>query len=335
MEALSGEGSGQLLTRKRITLTTWQKIALRAKNMGTITVIGLLILSCILFVLVRKGWIDNQTLQNLANIAAIVALVAAVLIFIIPAATRPEPDPNATPNGVTPSPVVTTVSAPDPRIYTVAISEVMANPCGKSDGTEAVWNEYIELYNYGNRPVDVSGWWISDGEVNLGNPDQIVSWGTRHPRVSLGDTVEMNSTIIPPSGYAVILPAIYHQGEGAYKMPYIFPDGAILLTISEGTLLGSDDYGLEVLEFRNTVTLYEGTENIISKIISTYGTPKLSSSPHNLPDDGLDRLPFFLPDCYSAERIEPSEVDSEDNWRMIKEGTPGFGPYIPHGNGNS
>lgn len=54
--------------------------------MGTIAFISLLVLSFVLFGLVRKGLINDQTLQTLANIAAIVALIAAALVFIVPAA---------------------------------------------------------------------------------------------------------------------------------------------------------------------------------------------------------------------------------------------------------
>lgn len=69
--------------------------------MGTVTVVGLLLLSIVLLVSARKRWINSETLQTLANIAAIVALVAAALVFIVPAAT-PSDSPsiiNGDPNG--------------------------------------------------------------------------------------------------------------------------------------------------------------------------------------------------------------------------------------------
>lgn len=65
--------------------------------MGTVAVIGLLLLSIILFVSVRKRWIDDKTLQTLANIAAIVALIGTALVFIVPAATQPTSTLTITP----------------------------------------------------------------------------------------------------------------------------------------------------------------------------------------------------------------------------------------------
>src|SRR5512138_3088148 len=69
---------------------------------------------------------------------------------------------------------------------TVIISEVMANPCGPIDVRK--WNEYVELYNYGEQPVDVGGWWLADiGEAGAGTPDQLVSWSKRNPDEPLAD----------------------------------------------------------------------------------------------------------------------------------------------------
>ena len=53
-------------------------------------VIGLIVIATILFWSVRKGWIDNRTLETLADIAGIVALIAAVIVFVIPTPNQPE-----------------------------------------------------------------------------------------------------------------------------------------------------------------------------------------------------------------------------------------------------
>jgi len=52
--------------------------------MGVGLGIVLIGIAAVLFLVVKKGWIDNSTLQILTNIAGIVALLAAVAVFIFP-----------------------------------------------------------------------------------------------------------------------------------------------------------------------------------------------------------------------------------------------------------
>ncbi len=52
--------------------------------MRIVAIIVLLLISVFLFILVKKKWLDDRTLQNLANIAVIVTLFAAALVFVIP-----------------------------------------------------------------------------------------------------------------------------------------------------------------------------------------------------------------------------------------------------------
>jgi len=64
--------------------------------MGTAVAVGLIVIATALFLAVRKGWINNETLQTLANIAGIVALLAAAIAFVILPSSSPE-DKEGTP----------------------------------------------------------------------------------------------------------------------------------------------------------------------------------------------------------------------------------------------
>jgi hypothetical protein len=208
---------------------------------------------------------------------------------------------------------------------TVIISEVMANPCGPLDVRK--WNEYIELYNYGDQAVDVGGWWLADiGEA--GTPDQMVSWSQRNPNEPLGNNLILNSTVIPARGFALILSPIYTQGTFPYAMPYRFPANSVILTVASSRSLGDDFFniigdgpGLDVL------VLYKGGASVIQEVISTYGTPKLDQYVRNLRDDNRDNLPLSLHECSSVERVLPTGADAFDNWREVTNGSPGEAPY--------
>jgi hypothetical protein len=258
----------------------------------------------------------------------LIALVGAYLLFYEPGKAPPNPDvPTETPPAPSlPTDTQNTVSSPtasDVMGDTIALTEVMGRPCGTSDTADAVWNEYLELYNYGDHAVNVAGWWITDGEDEKGNPDMLVSWDVRSPTFIFGDKLIFNTTVIPPKSFAIVLPSNYYPGKGEYKMPYIFPVNTIILTIAEGEAIGDDIYGIDVVVAKNPIVLYQGTSTSISNIISTYGTPTFSGSPLNIVDDNKDAIPLALPHCHSAERIDPTGPDIEGNWRKVKDGSPG------------
>ena len=216
---------------------------------------------------------------------------------------------------------------------TIAITEVMANPCGPTTGRgETYWNEYIELYNYGNTPIDVGGWWVTDGEDIKGNPDRLISWNARYPGQKFGSNIGLltDITIIDPDQYALILSPQYLKSE-SYSKPYLIPSGTVILTIDDDLYLGDEGGGLEVSTTLNIVVLYKGTDDYIDLPISTYGSPSLSASPKNIKDDPIkrDRIPLVLNDCFSAERQEAAGPDAEYNWEAVENGTPGSGPYNP------
>jgi len=215
-----------------------------------------------------------------------------------------SPSPTVTSMDVTSFPTATPIDiTPSANSYTIVISEVMASPCGvRPDGSDTFWNEYVEIYNYGNKSIDVNGWWISDGDKFAGNPDIIVSWETRHPGISFGNNLGTSSTIIPPGKVAIILSPKYLSGDVKFPeflKPYIFPEGTIILTIANGDVLGSDDFGIEVVQIHNPVILYQGTDNEIYQVISTYGSPIITGSPTNIRDDEKDSIPLVLDDCYA------------------------------------
>jgi hypothetical protein len=218
------------------------------------------------------------------------------------------------------------VSAPEAQI-TVIISEVMANPCGDIDMRK--WNEYVELYNYGDQPVDVNGWWLADtGAAGAGTPDQLVAWSQRNPNDPLTGNLVLNSTVIPARGFALILSPIYTQGAYPHSMPYRFPSNTVILTAAGSRSLGDDFFGIiGDGQGLDVLVLYKGGASVIQQVISTYGTPKLDQYVANIHDDRRDNLPLDLHECSSAERIRPAGADSFDNWREINKGSPGEAPY--------
>ncbi|HSB01549.1 MAG TPA: lamin tail domain-containing protein [Anaerolineales bacterium] len=218
------------------------------------------------------------------------------------------------------------VSASDVQT-TVIISEVMVNPCGPIDVRK--WNEYVELYNYGDQPVDVGGWWLADtGAAGAGTPDELVAWSQRNPNEPLAGNLVLNSTIIPARGFALLLSPIYTQGAFPYTMPYRFPANVTILTIANSRSLGDDFFGIiGDGQSLDVLVLYKGGSSVIQQVVSTYGTPKLDQYVTGIRDDHRDNLPLDLHECSSAERIRPTGADSFDNWREITNGSPGEAPY--------
>ena len=208
---------------------------------------------------------------------------------------------------------------------TIVISEVMANPCGGIEVKK--WNEYVELYNFGDHPVDVSGWWLAD-TGGFGSPDQLVSWSQRNSRKPLPGNYITDTTIIPAKGFALILSPGYTDGELPYRMPYTIPYNTVILTVAESRSLGDDAASIVGEgQGRDVLILYKGGSSVIQETISTYGTPKPAQYVADITDDYLDNLPLELHECSSIERIIPTGADSEENWREVTYGSPGEAPY--------
>lgn len=219
--------------------------------------------------------------------------------------------------------VVNPTQPPNPNLPTIIISEVMSHVCGGDE--YRVWNQYVELYNYGSQPVDVGGWFLAD-EGQPGSPDQLVSWASRLPPFDPG--LVNDTTLIPPGGFAVILSPQYPQSPQPYRMPYAILPGAIVLTVSDDSL--GDDY-IHILGSEpgyDTLTLYLGSQSVIYTVVDTYGTPSIPSPyPSEIDDDRLDSFPYYLSACTSIERINPNARDSQSNWQLAPGGSPGDGPY--------
>ncbi|NCP87253.1 MAG: hypothetical protein CO094_12450 [Anaerolineae bacterium CG_4_9_14_3_um_filter_57_17] len=230
-------------------------------------------------------------------------------------------DSTSPPEDSTPTqqPPVTTIPA-----NTVIISEVMGNICGGDEFKK--WNQYVELYNYGDQPVDVGGWWLADS-LSL-QPDEVVAWATRNPDELLPAGLVTVSTVIPPGGVALILSPTYAHGENPYNMPYTIPAGTVILTAAASDRLGDNAEGLQVYNSgSDIVVLYRGGEKIANEILSTYGSPFLTNYPQDWRDNRKDQLPLDLDECSSAERLDPRGGDIFGNWRSVTYGSPGEVPF--------
>jgi len=170
----------------------------------------------------------------------------------------------------------------------VVINEVMSNPEGpESDVRDK--NEFIELYNQDDQDVDLTGFYFECG-YPPGVKDEILCW--TDTLLSDRDIV-MNTTIIPASGYAVVLLGGYTDSSD-YLQPYRLGEGAVVLTI------GTKYFGSGGLATTHMVWLFDDTD----ELIDTYGSP----------DDTADGIPFDPGDGFSVERIDPGGQDKELNW---------------------
>jgi hypothetical protein len=209
---------------------------------------------------------------------------------------------------------------------TVIISEVMANPCGGDEFRK--WNDYIELYNYGDQPQEVGGLWLAvSGPDN--KADMLVAWSTRNPNVALNQPAITNSTHIPAHGFALVLSPIYTRSLSPYRMPYRFPKATTILTIADGDRIGHTIYGIIGHGGgRDVVVLYSGGAKSILQVISTYGSPLfLGLYAQDIRDNRTDNLPLDLHTCSSAERVNPLGGDAFEGWHEVSNGSPGEAPY--------
>ncbi len=203
---------------------------------------------------------------------------------------------------------------------TIAITEIMANPCGWNTINQ---NEYIEIYNYGEDPIDVEGWFVSTSQQD-GPPDKIISWGERN-EFPLGTDVIINSTIIESHQFAIILSPYYHLNDDEIKMPYIFPPNTVILTIAAGNNLGNKLYGIrgDLDKIQDDgVFIFTGTEMFISKAVSTYSIEIIGTSP-NSQNRYKASLPISTFKCDSVQRKVVNGDDIAANWETVKEGNPG------------
>lgn len=302
------------------------------------------IIAVVLFLLYRSGTVSEGTLVVLAAIAAIVGVPLIVFQLI---STEREVDADATVEQMStstpaptksptrrptieptkqPTPEPSPTDTPPPTVVeestSVAISEVMFDACGPKEDDD--YEEYIELYNYGFVPIDLEGYWISDGY-----PQKIVPWLDAHPYnmfAGVGSGLKSDWSL-PAGAYALILTFEYPLGDTPYHIPpetYIFtndPETGNRLG-GPGGFVGSQDD----IAARSALILYKGDRVSIDSVISTYGTPKETRDPWNVIDDGSDGLPLYQDDCYSVERRISSFRDTYANWVRVHRGSPGAAP---------
>ncbi len=170
------------------------------------------------------------------------------------------------------------------------INEIMANPPGR-ESTSGDKNEYIEIYNPDTQAVSLQGYRLSDGdEIDSIIPFQDSSILQLYPGVII------NSSVIPPGGYALVIDQEYLDTSDV-PQPYNFPSGTVILTTQDqdiGNGLANDD----------PIYLISSTWDTID----TYGTP---SNP-------MDSIPISPPDSFSVERINPFDGDNESNWGLCR-----------------
>jgi len=208
----------------------------------------------------------------------------------------------------------------------VNITEVMAIPQAPGgDITKERRNEYVELHNYGSGELDVGGWFIADRGGNVG---RIVTWDSQFRNIPIGQATTSTS-VIPPQGYAVILPTEYDRGDRPYSQE--IPSEALILTL-EGTTFIGNGIVASTGEPLDVLILFTGSSDLIECPISTYGTPQLPlerSSPSIIQDDLEDDLPFSIPEeggWGGFYRIHVDGDDTESNWKRFywPERTPGW-----------
>jgi len=89
----------------------------------------------------------------------------------------------------------------------VVINEVMYDPRG-TESSAGLYNEAVEVYNDRDTTVCLSGWRI-------------------------GDRLDV---CIPPDGFGVILDRDYTNPSSPDPMPYSFPSGTVLMSVSDASI---------------------------------------------------------------------------------------------------
>jgi hypothetical protein len=185
------------------------------------------------------------------------------------------------------TPTITPTPTPEPLAleddYTIAIVDMMMVPrsrFGDQSPRYEAWNEYVEIYNYGDADVDLGGLWLTDG-AGTGQPDQLVSWDSRFDWYQFPAGLNTSTTILPPGEFGLILPGRYVFGDTPHDdlIERHMSAGSVILTIASVDggldLLGNSD-GLECHTpgSEDFVVIYQGTKEAIDFIVASYGHPE-------------------------------------------------------------
>lgn len=150
-------------------------------------------------------------------------------------------------------------------------------------------NEFVEIYNKSNDTINLNGYSISDFDAT----DVIIPW-TNESLLIKYPRVRINSSLISPNTYAVILDPEYISGDtvGGYCQLYNFPDSTLILTIGN-TTIGDG------LSTNDPIIIYSSADSCTT----SFGTPSLE-----------DGFPYDPGDGISWERIDLEIHDSINNW---------------------
>ena len=295
----------------------------------------------------KHPWLGRGSARS--GLGICVGLIAAIVLFVVPQSSTPSqlgtstvsPSGGATPTlsstptrTATPTPTFTQTSTPTltrtPTLIpsceagelTIAITELMTVPevpkgywslPVEDNAKYEPWNEYIELYNYGCNPVDMSSFFITDGD----GVDALVPWGRMGE--APGGKADSDTMVLGPGKFALVLSPEYVNQENHRPYDGSLREGLVLLTVARGAvaafpeLLGDDLRGLEghIESSRepDVLVLYRGAENEIVLVVSTYGQP---TTPDYIPlVKGRAPPPGTSPRGLLATRLGfPLEVES-------------------------
>lgn len=113
--------------------------------------------------------------------------------------------------------------------YHILISEILTNALGSETVCPGgACNEFIELYNFGDEPINLAGWLVTDGDET----DTICPWETSELGLINREGLIYDTTVIAPKSFALILDRDYVAGN----MPYNIPPGVLILTTNDNDL---------------------------------------------------------------------------------------------------
>ncbi|UCF70113.1 MAG: lamin tail domain-containing protein [candidate division WOR-3 bacterium] len=173
----------------------------------------------------------------------------------------------------------------------ILITEVMSNVRGPETSC-GDRNEFVEIYNESTDAIDLAAYRIWD--FDDAPPDEICPW-TNDSILLKYPAVRMNSTLIQPNTYALILDSEYCSPDtsGGYWQPYVIPDSTLILTTDETTICDG-------LTTTDPLILY----STVDFCTTSFGTPY----------DSLDNFPNDPGDGVSWERVDVSQPDEISNW---------------------
>lgn len=188
-------------------------------------------------------------------------------------------------------------------IGSLRITEVCSNPPDETAG------EFIEIFNDSASVADVSGFSVTDGDAL----DGLQGWSGSFPHGG----VILESTQIPPGGYAILLE------EGYVNDPWLsFQPGTVILTTGDNAICN----GLAASS--DPLTLFDDGGTGPENVLSTFGTPVDAELWENRDDDGLDSIPYDPGEGSSLFRYPLNLPDSQEAW-FTGEPTPGGPPDAP------